>query len=306
LKQLCYQGGAEDNLTAIVVDFGARPYFEDATRPRVSAQAAQAQAATEMLGEAPRHANKIEVNLKSHGSDSGKLHAASAGGKQGNAHASQQSGARETARQSVARTESLPGAAQLETRGFKKPKSRASKIPGDETPLKEEMSILMKMSWLFITLIIGVVSGALLYGYTPLKGIVDNLMGKISPYDERQIQYSPRDLETYAAFADHLAGRSDEARKRINAALAAKPDNAEALYYLGRIDLDQKKYDEALNRLKKAGELDPKLPNVWAHLAEAYLGLGQTRNAIDVLQRISAPSPSAPGASPQSSPTPAK
>ena len=24
LKQLCYQGGAEDNLTAIVVDFGAR------------------------------------------------------------------------------------------------------------------------------------------------------------------------------------------------------------------------------------------------------------------------------------------
>jgi protein phosphatase len=306
LKQLCYQGGAEDNLTAIVVDFGARSYFEEATRPRVSAQAAQAQAATEILGETPRHANKIEVNLKSHGSDSGKLHAASAGGKQGNAHASQQSGARETARQSQARTESLPGAAQLETRGFKKPKSRASKKQGDETPLKEEMSILMKMSWLFITLIIGVVSGALLYGYTPLKGIVDNLLGKISPYDERQIQYSPRDLETYAAFADHLAGRSDEARKRINAALAAKPDNAEALYYLGRIDLDQKKYDEALNRLKKAGELDSKLPNVWAHLAEAYLGLGQTRNAIDALQRISAPSPSAPGASPQSSPTPAK
>jgi predicted Zn-dependent protease len=139
-----------------------------------------------------------------------------------------------------------------------------------------------------------------------LKGIVDNLMGKISPYDERQIQYRPRDLETYAAFADHLAGRSDEARKRINAALTAKPDNAEALYYLGRIDLDQKKYDEALNRLKKAGELDSKLPNVWAHLAEAYLGLGQTRNAIDALQRISAPSPSAPGASPQSSPTSAK
>src|SRR5215471_3130935 len=36
LKQLCYQGGAEDNLTAIVVDFGARQYTqEEATKPRV-------------------------------------------------------------------------------------------------------------------------------------------------------------------------------------------------------------------------------------------------------------------------------
>src|SRR5262245_5024169 len=41
VKQLCYQGGAEDNLTAIVVDFGARPYSaaEEATRPRVTMRA---------------------------------------------------------------------------------------------------------------------------------------------------------------------------------------------------------------------------------------------------------------------------
>jgi protein phosphatase len=303
LKQLCYQGGAEDNLTAIVIDFGARPYFEDATKPRVPAQA---QVASGELAGAPRQANKIEVNLKSRESASGKLRSASASGKQGSAPALQQSGAHETARPSEPQTEFQSGAAhseaaQLESRRFKKPKSRALKIQGDETPLEEEMSILMKMSWLFITLIIGMVSGALLYGYTPLPEFVNNWVGNIATNERAQ-----KDPEIISAFALHLEGRSDEARTRINAALTAKPANAEALYYLGRIDLDQRKYDEAANRLKEAAKLDAKLPDVWAHLAAAYLGLGQSRNAMDALQRLSAPSPNAPSTSPQSSPTPAR
>src|SRR5262249_13962142 len=45
MKQLCYQGGAEDNLTAIVVDFGPRAYADDSTKPRIPSKAAQAQAA---------------------------------------------------------------------------------------------------------------------------------------------------------------------------------------------------------------------------------------------------------------------
>jgi len=44
----------------------------------------------------------------------------------------------------------------------------------------------------------------------------------------------------------NLAGRSNEARTQVNAVLTANPANAEALYYLGRIDLDQKKYDDAV------------------------------------------------------------
>jgi cytochrome c-type biogenesis protein CcmH/NrfG len=87
--------------------------------------------------------------------------------------------------------------------------------------------------------------------------------------------------------------------------LTANPSNAEALYYLGRIDLDQKKYDDAVIHLKEAAKLDPKLPDVWAHIATAYLESGQSRNALDALRSLSAPPPSAPGASPQSSPTPA-
>src|SRR5215813_198382 len=84
LKQLCYQGGAEDNLTAIVVDFGARQYAqEDATRPRAPAWAAQA--ASDELRVQRRPANKIEVDLKSREPVSKKIGSAPAGGNQGSA-----------------------------------------------------------------------------------------------------------------------------------------------------------------------------------------------------------------------------
>src|SRR5262249_10146635 len=118
---------------------------------------------------------------------------------------------------------------------FKESKPRALKNRGDEMPLEREMSILMKMSLLFITL----VTGVLLYGYTPLKGIINNLTGNLDPYEKRRIQYRPTNAEISSAFARHLEGHSDEARTRISAVLTANPSdasNAEALYYLGRID----------------------------------------------------------------------
>ncbi len=163
----------------------------------------------------------------------------------------------------------------------------------------------MKMSLLFITLVIGVVIGGLLYGYPPVKRVVNNLIGKIDPYEEKGIKYRPTNAEINSAYARHLEGFSDEARSRITAILTANPSNDEALYYLGRIDLDQKKFDDAANRLNQAAKLNSDLPDVWAHLAAAYLGLRQPRNAEDALRNLSAPPTSAPSASPQLSPTPA-
>src|SRR5262249_52302146 len=90
----------------IVVDFGARPYMEEATKPRVPARAAQAQAASDDLGGAPRQANKIEVNLKTREPAPGKLGSASASGKQGSAPASQDDTNHKAPRQSAQQPES--------------------------------------------------------------------------------------------------------------------------------------------------------------------------------------------------------
>ena len=74
---------------------------------------------------------------------------------------------------------------------------------------------------------------------------------------------------------------------------------------LARIAEDEKKYDEAANRLNQAAKLNANLPDVWAHLAAAYLGMGQSRNAQEALRNLSTPPSNSPGASPQLSPTPA-
>jgi PPM family protein phosphatase len=319
LKQLCYQGGAEDNLTAIVVDFGPRSYAEEPTKPRIPAKTpqknAQARAASNQPAGRGGEANRvIEVNLKSqrpasndHGGAQAKGQGSQAKGQgsqakgQGSDPAAQPKGAAKAqpARQAEPQTEVLSYAGKA-----KESKPRALKNQRDVTEPEEELSIFMKMSLLFITLIIGMVIGVVLYGYTGLKGTISHYLD-LDPYEKRGMQYRPTNPEINSAFARHLEGRTEEARTRIGAVLAADPNNAEALYYLGRIDLDQKKYDEAASRLSQAAKLDPKLPNVQAHLAMAYLALGQPRNAQDALRNLDAQPSSSPAASPQSSPTPA-
>ncbi|HKQ79893.1 MAG TPA: protein phosphatase 2C domain-containing protein [Blastocatellia bacterium] len=330
LKQLCYQGGAEDNLTAIVVDFGPRSYAEEPTKPRIPAKAARAQVASKQTGgqtgaqaggqsgaqpgPTPRQSNRIEVNLKvaqppsnpTENKNAATAKERAQGKGQGIATGNNPTLQRKGAAKLQPGSRSEPQTElRLAADKLKESKPRALNKRGDRTTLKGEMSKLMKMSLLFITLVIGAVIGFLLYGYTPLKGIVNNLIGNIDPYEKRRIQYRPTNAEINSAYARHLEGFSDEARARIGALLTANPSNDEALYYLGRIDLDQKKYDDAVNRLNQAAKLNANLPDVWAYLAAAYLGMGQSRNAQEALRNLSAPPSSAPGASPQTSPTPA-
>jgi len=286
MKELCYAGGAEDNLTAIVVNFGHRQYAEEQTRPRVPAQAAQAQA--QAASAPPRQANRIEVDLKPTARPAEKPKAEN----RTKPSPPQQLGAKaQPGAQSGA--EKTGGATRVLTR----------KKPGGGLPAKGEMSKVMKMSLLVTALSIGLIIGVLFGGQ--LMGQVNKLIGRADPYAAKRVAYRPTDPEINAAFARHLEGFSDEARTRINAVLTANPASAEAHFFLGRLDLDQKKYEEAVTHLSQAAKLDANLPDVWVHLALAYLGLGQTRNATDALQRIIAPSAPTPNTdAPQAGPSP--
>jgi serine/threonine protein phosphatase PrpC/TolA-binding protein len=280
VKELCYMGGAEDNLTAVVVDFGQRQYVEEQTRPRPPAAAAQAQAAA---APPPRQANRIEVELKP---------ASSAAERQGGQSRSASSNMSGEGGGPQPALPPQPQSGDGESGAEKtKEKAPAPKKRSGGLLLKGELSKAMKMSLLIIALIAGVVIGVLFGGQ--LTAMVYRLIGIADPYETRHIAYRPKDPEINAAFARHLDGRSDDARSRINAALTANPNNAEAHFFLGRIELDQKRYEEAETHLSQAAKLDATLPDVRIHLALAYLGLGQASNAKDALQRIIAsPSPS--------------
>ncbi len=287
MKELCYAGGAEDNLTAIIVDFGRRQSAEEQTRPRVPAQAVQAQAQAASAPE--RQANRIEVDLTPAARAAEKPKA--------------ENRTKPTPRP-IPAVKSQPGAQPGAEKTGEVTRVLTPKKSGGGWLMKGEMSKVMKMSLLITALFTGLIIGVLFGGQ--LMEQVNRLIGRADPYDTKRVAYRPADPEINAAFARHLDGFSDEARTRINAVLTANPTSAEANFFLGRIDLDQKKYEDAVTHLSQAAKLDPNLPDVWVHLALAYLGLGQTRNATDALQRVIAPSTPTPNTDPpQAGPSPA-
>jgi predicted Zn-dependent protease len=105
-----------------------------------------------------------------------------------------------------------------------------------------------------------------------------------------------------SAYARFLEGHPAEARQRLTRLLLDNTENAEAAFYLGRIDYAEGKFDDSIVRLSQAMKLEPNLPEIRIHLAMAYLSVGQQRNAKDVLQQMVAPPfPPPPSASPSPS-----
>jgi protein phosphatase len=283
MKELCYTGGAEDNLTAIVVDFGERVYVEEPTRPAPKIARAKAAPVTGVV--APRPSKRIEVDLTG---------AQSIGA--GAAHPPQsnyQSGV-QYAKEQVRKSQSLNTAA---TSGDKSPGSS----PISKPQQKGELPVIMKVSFLALALIAGLIIGFLLG--KPIEERFNNLFGSPGVYKERGIVRPPTDAEVSAAYARFLEGHATEGRQQLNNVLTANPNHAEAIFYLGRMDYAEGKYDDAISHLSQALKLDPDLPDVRVHLAMAYLSIGQARNAKDILQQVVSPSAPASADSPSPSPT---
>jgi protein phosphatase len=293
MKELCYAGGAEDNLTAIVVDFSQQRYIDEPTKPKLAARAVQS-------AEIPAPVQKkIELDLKSQ-APSGPL--------------------RRTQPEPVADRSAAPAPAP----GEQKPASQAAanqttvaarrkpslgtkeltiKVPTVRLPQKEEMSRVMKMSLLGAAAFVGILLG--LFLSSPINRITGGIFSVSDPYLQRVQVRRPIDADVASAFALHLEGRSADARVRLNEILISTPRNAEAHLFLGRIDLDQKSYQDAITQMNEAARIDPNLQDVWVNLAQAYLAIGQTRNAQDCLSRALKSSSPVPDASmPDTAPSP--
>ena len=280
MKDLCYRGGAEDNLTVVVADYGERQYVVDEqTRPRIPASVVQAQIAD---AAAPPAKQRFEVSLKA---------------------APDAPPAEPSADAASAPDSYVPPTGPLRKPGLGT-REITLKVPTVRMPKKEEMSRAMKMSLLATALLAGIIIGVLLAG--PAARIFNTLTG--SPYKSRNIKQAPSDPDIAAAFALHLEGRTNEAREALKKILSTNPMSAEAHFYLGRINADEKKYTEAVDHLSQATRLDPTMSDAWSNLAFVYLATGQKSNAMDCLQRaIRLDSGSAKpdaSASPAGAPTP--
>ena len=95
----------------------------------------------------------------------------------------------------------------------------------------------------------------------------------------------PSDPELAAARALFEERRYDKARERLAQLAAAKPDQAETRYWLGRADYEMKQYADAVKHLNEAAKLDANLPDVYVHLALAYSALNDKKNLEESLKK---------------------
>lgn len=298
IRERCYDAGAEDNLTAIVVDFGRRQYAENQPRPGLPAAGAAGIGVTEGYSYqedepedddgsgaewSPSHPEEeVTIRRSTRGIDRIEVEVGSveegplspyAGYDQGDDPAGEPVGQIEAAEYQEVEEWEDDELASEERRDWR------SGLSGWLAGLR--------WSLLVTGLAIGTVFGWLVG--PPVAEKFNELFGAQTIYDVKGIDHPPRDPEVNAAFELHLNGKSDEARQRLEVLLQKSPLHAEALLFLGIVEYEESLYDESRKHLQAALKADPTLPNVRVRLALTYSRMGQLRNAADILQEMVGP-----------------
>lgn len=81
------------------------------------------------------------------------------------------------------------------------------------------------------------------------------------------------------------AGDLEKSEKSFNDALRLDPDHFKSLLHLGRLLIDQKRYDDAVVRLTHAGELEPNSADVQRLLGRAFTEQKKTDEAMAAYRR---------------------
>src|SRR5215217_6377277 len=88
------------------------------------------------------------------------------------------------------------------------------------------------------------------------------------------------------------AARIPDATEEFKIELVANPDEYFANYYLGILYIMERKFEPAIGLLAKAVNKQPNNPDPYFHLGQAYQGSGKHKEAIEVLQKSIALTPS--------------
>lgn len=105
---------------------------------------------------------------------------------------------------------------------------------------------------------------------------------------ETLLKKSPDEREFLSPYASLLfeKGRFQEAKEIFQKLLKGQPENPIYHFFLGSIGLELKDKLLAEAELKKAIDLDAKVPEYWAKLASFYIRDGQEQKALDLLEKM--------------------
>lgn len=296
IRERCYDDGAEDNLTAVVIDFGDRGYDESRLPPPPSMSVVdvgsnQGETFEELWDEVeagpiseppsdPPHTRRRQANDRFEFTiPRGGTVAGPVGGEVG---------------ADAGRERALIDEEDLAA--SENPEETDRSQPGHSAGSAGRLAGL-RWSLLFVGLAVGTVFGWLVG--PPLATKFGELFGEQTIYDVKGIEQPPRDPEVNAAYALHLEQKSELARQRLEELVRVSPGNAEACLFLGIIEYDLDNFDQSVTLFQRAIKADPAMSNVRVRLALSFSRMGQSRNAADVLQemvgRRNAPLPGATG-----------
>jgi len=108
-----------------------------------------------------------------------------------------------------------------------------------------------------------------------------------SEYEEA-IQLNPLLEDAYRnfGFLQWTEHQLEPAQESLERALKLSPDDSFAHYYLGRVELDAERYEQAFHEFDRSHEPLPVDPAFLIQAARGYLALGRQRNARKFLEQL--------------------
>ncbi|HYP27213.1 MAG TPA: protein phosphatase 2C domain-containing protein [Blastocatellia bacterium] len=141
---------------------------------------------------------------------------------------------------------------------------------------------------MYVLLVLLLVSGAF-YAGLRASDFLENRASEAAPSGELS-----RTLD--AGREAFMRGDYAGARLQLNAVVERDPQNAEANYWLGRVQLGQREYAGAAQRFEQAAKLKPTMSDAYAQAAAAYEAAGERAKAVQMLQRYGEERRKEPGA----------
>ncbi len=316
MKDICFERGAEDNLTAVVVDFGERNYRELPARQPSGKAAATANGA-------PPNRGRIEVEVP--GQDSmppitGPLKAPKNAAVSGrltmlempafepeprtpSMEAAVGSMPSMFAADRKANAQTSSAAAVNENKGSSNisfwDKSADKKLDGSSSAGRAPESVASSASrgrdsltgrdYIVVFFYLALLAAAFGFGRY-FDEVVGWVTGEPVATTERNAAGKAVSVDADLMAARQLfnAGRFDAAQKQFESLVAKAPGNAHYQLGLGAALAEAGKSAEALKLLQEAVRLDPKLSEGYVRLAMVYSALKDQKNADDALRRAAA------------------
>jgi len=123
-----------------------------------------------------------------------------------------------------------------------------------------------------------------------LRGAVEFLDRKMSAAAEtfcEAAKLAPlKDSDSFTlAMAWVNLGDDSHARAQLTGLAEKHPERAIYVYWLGRLDYHQRRYEQAVEKLEKAVELDPKSARIWDSLGLAFDMQGKLEQALGAFEK---------------------